>query len=164
MKLKIYLWVFGYLNPCSNCVQTITQNENILISLWIWYQQLFVYILRPILSWNWKCWFVYNIYTLTCLHFRNNSPSRQQSMESRQYSVESTPGISSTSTKRAAPSPPLSPTRLQFRKKFRRMSGGGSSSGKIFFKKIGFKNQHKERKHSDDTRRSSSGFCNNSPV
>ena len=50
-------------------------------------------------------------------------------MESRQYSVESTPGISST-TKRAAPSPPLSPTRLQFRKKFRRMSGGGSSSGK----------------------------------
>ena len=62
------------------------------------------------------------------MFLRTNSP-RLQSMESRQYSVESTPGISST-TKRAAPSPPLSPTRLQFRKKFRRMSGGGSSSGK----------------------------------
>ena len=67
----------------------------------------------------------YKYYLIT---FRTNSP-RLQSMESRQYSVESTPGISST-TKRAAPSPPLSPTRLQFRKKFRRMSGGGSSSGK----------------------------------
>jgi hypothetical protein len=42
------------------------------------------------------------------------------------------PGGSSSTTKRQATnSPPLSPTRMQFRKKFRRMSGCGSSSGEF---------------------------------
>ena len=52
------------------------------------------------------------------------SPRDTTSLESRQHSVES-----ATVTKRLQPSPPTSPHR-HFRKKFRRMSGAGSSSGK----------------------------------
>ena len=48
-------------------------------------------------------------------------------MESRQYSIESSLPSTTTAAKRTV-SPPLSPTRMQFRKKFRRMSG--CSSGK----------------------------------
>ena len=67
--------------------------------------------------------------------FRTQASPRQASFESRQYSFESQsgmPGGSNSTTKRQATnSPPLSPTRMQFRKKFRRMSGCGSSSGEF---------------------------------
>lgn len=64
-------------------------------------------------------------------YFQRTHSPRQASFESRQYSLESTSGIPvcSAASKRPAQSPPLSPSRLQFRKKFRRMSGCGSSSG-----------------------------------
>ena len=94
-------------------------------------RQIVVIILSIIYSW---C-------VILTIFFRTQASPRQASFESRQYSFESQSGMpggsnSSTTKRQATNSPPLSPTRMQFRKKFRRMSGCGSSSGefwRVFF-------------------------------
>ena len=55
---------------------------------------------------------------------RDFASSRQASTDSRQYSVES----AVSAHVRKHPTPPASPPRHHYRKKFRRMSGAGSSS------------------------------------
>eukprot|EP00093_Oithona_nana_P006019 06019.XXX_38040_36817_1 [CDS] Oithona nana genome sequencing. len=59
---------------------------------------------------------------------RTLSSPRQASVESRQYSIESSLPSTTTNAAKRTVSPPLSPTRMQFRKKFRRMSGCSSGT------------------------------------
>lgn len=62
------------------------------------------------------------------LHRTRSFSPRQASTDSRQYSIES----SVSALVRKQPTPPASPPR-HYRKKFRRMSGCGSSSGTLSF-------------------------------